>query len=492
MAMQSSARIKGDDYQFLFTWLEVLNLLKKNSNVAKVRIEDPDATFVDDVTVFFKDGTPPSYYQVKYHVDQRSSYTLELLLEKGKTGKSLMEKFHQTYKDYIAENPGFAATLHLVSNWGLHHEDKILSGVENEHSRISQSILSALPTSEIGKKLKSVADELRITEQELSEFLKTLCFYTGRECTDDFKKRVQERMEALGLKSSEADLALAVQIVRDWVKEKFVEVNLGVLEAVLKKWDLYEPPSGPKSATVYLVTVKKHQFELQPDYIIDLRKYYAEQGEIKGHELLPGFEYNKTLLPKINLAQKKVSDETKATLIRARGFSRLSPWFAFGYTFSGVSGYTIEVDQNGKLWRTDETPTSSFKLVRENGKGEVFATNTGTVAVGLSLSGSIVDDVKEYISKEAGIDAVLFLRPENELGPTALQRGGDVVALTRQFKTIVRDFVRERKASKLMLFYFGPLSGACFIGHQLNAICQEVQIMEKLSGAGYIKSFLLS
>src|SRR5690349_10382255 len=133
MAMQSSARIKGDDYQFLYTWLHVLDLKKKNTRVSKVRIEDPDAGHVDDVTVFYSDGTPPHYYQVKYHVDQRSAYTLELLLEKGK-GKSLLEKFYKTYKEHLNDNPGIAARLHLVSNWSIDPKDKVLSTVENEHS----------------------------------------------------------------------------------------------------------------------------------------------------------------------------------------------------------------------------------------------------------------------------------------------------------------------------------------------------------------------
>lgn len=491
MAMQSSARIKGDDYQFLYTWLHVLDLKKKNTRVSKVRIEDPDAAHVDDVTVFYSDGTPPHYYQVKYHVDQRSAYTLELLLEKGK-GKSLLEKFYKTYKEHLNDNPGIAARLHLVSNWSIDPKDKVLSTVENEHSRLGDSVRSASPASDIGKALQAIKDELKIEDKELHDFLFALCFYTGRDCTEEFKLRVQERMESLGLKCSENDLAVAVQIVRDWIKKKHVEVDLQVLEEVLQARDLYAPSSEPAWATVYLVTVKKHQFELEPDYIIDLRKFYADQGEIKGHELLNGFTYDQTLFPRIRSVQKKVNEQTRATLIRARGFSRLSPWFAFGHTFSQVSGYTIEVKQNDNLWRTDAKANPDFKLISENAKGELFASNSETVAIGLSVTGSIEADVREYIANLKDVNALLLLRPENKLGADCLQTAGDVVALTQQFKAMAREFIRERKATKLLLFYFGPLSGACFIGHQLNAVCKNIQIMEKLTGEGYIESFVLS
>ena len=54
----------------------------------------------------------------------------------------------------------------------------------------------------------------------------------------------------------------------------------------------------------------------------------------------------------------------------------------------------------------------------------------------------------------------------------------------------IRNFVNRNKAEKLLLFYFGPLSGACFIGHQLNAVCKEIQIMENTSNT-YFPSFLL-
>ena len=54
----------------------------------------------------------------------------------------------------------------------------------------------------------------------------------------------------------------------------------------------------------------------------------------------------------------------------------------------------------------------------------------------------------------------------------------------------MRDFVSRWKAKRLLLYYFGPLAGACFIGHRMNAVCREVQIMESQQ-PGYEPSFLL-
>jgi len=45
-------------------------------------------------------------------------------------------------------------------------------------------------------------------------------------------------------------------------------------------------------------------------------------------------------------------------------------------------------------------------------------------------------------------------------------------------KDVIRAFVKHHGAKRVLLYYLGPLSGACFIGHRLNAICREIQIME--------------
>lgn len=489
MANQTSARIKGDDYQFLYCWFHVLSLKKKDSGVVKVRIEDRDAMHVDDVTVYYGVGEPPDFYQVKYHVDHRAEYSVDLLLDNSK-GSCLLEKFYRTYRKHLDDNPGAAAKLHLVTNWNIATTDEILSKVSNEDMRLPEDIYLCAESSRQGQLFKRMGEALKISNDELFAFLKTMCFLVGKDCTTHFKEQVAERMQLLGLKHDENALAVASQVVRDWVKEKRNDIDLPLLEKILAERDLFLPATGPKAATVYLTSIKKHTFDLPPDYNIDLRKFYAEQGAIKGHELLPPYDYNKDLFPKINAMQKKVNTETGATLIRARGFSRLSPWFAFGHVFSGVSGYTIEVNQNDNIWRTDNQPNPNFKLISDNGGGESFGTSTKTVAVGLSVTGSLATDVRNYITTNGAADALLLLKPEGDTGAAVLKNGSDVVALAQQFKQQVRGFVKAHGAEKLLIFYFGPMSGACFIGHQLNAICNEIQVMENL-GQSYLPAFIL-
>src|SRR5207253_5865249 len=44
------------------------------------------------------------------------------------------------------------------------------------------------------------------------------------------------------------------------------------------------------------------------------------------------------------------------------------------------------------------------------------------------------------------------------------------VALADGVKTLMREFAKRHMAKPMLLYYLGPLSGACFIGRRLNAL----------------------
>jgi hypothetical protein len=154
------------------------------------------------------------------------------------------------------------------------------------------------------------------------------------------------------------------------------------------------------------------------------------------------------------------------------------------------------VEQQDAHWRTDVTPSTEFRLVATE---ETIQTKVGwvadrrtTIACGISVTGSLEEGVRRHIADapELDVSALLLLRPERELGRTALQSAGDAVALARQAKTHMRESTKRWNATRLLLYYFGPLSGACFIGHSLNAVCRSVQITEDQQ-PGYALSFSL-
>lgn len=491
MGAQTSAIIKGFDYQHLVSWYYIICLRKPSYNIYKVKIEDSQAGSVDDVTVF-KNGAQSGidFYQIKYHVVQNNLYSLEGLLD-STSGTSIMNKFWKTWKKVITTYPKENITLNLYSNWPGDPKDDVLACVSGEHGSFDDRFYTASLESEIAKKISAWKSSLSASDQEFQDFTKALVFHLGSAFTAELKRKISDRMELVGLKSDDNSLKIAEGIVRDWIKNKTQEITLDILEEKIKNHDLNLPANIEKAASVYFVTVKEHSFDIKPDYVLDWRKYFEKISDKGDHTLLSQYGWNTTLLPELVALEKKLNSETAAKLIRARGYSRLSPWFAFGFIFSEVSGYKIEIDQYGQLWRTDAKPNLDFGLINESGDGEPVGKNNKVVAVGISITSELNNAVRDYVKEHNGIDTLLFIKPERPLGKDCIRDGGDISALVIKAKEIIREFVRKNKAEKLLIFYVGPASAACFLGHNLNAICKEIQIME-YSSQGYFPSFVLS
>jgi len=195
------------------------------------------------------------------------------------------------------------------------------------------------------------------------------------------------------------------------------------------------------------------------------------------------------MLPELHAVRRRLNEDASVRLVRVRGLARLSAWFAFGYVFSDVARYTIEIDQQGELWRTDAA--ASALAIVESGRENVAGGDPSTVAVGISVTGFLEDDVRRHLETNPAAGNLLFLRPDRPLGRECLTSAGDVVAFARGTKERMRAFAREHGAARVLLFYFGPLSGACFLGHQMNAVAREIQVMEDQQ-PGYAPSFLLA
>jgi len=434
---------------------------------------------------------------VKYHENQQSSYSTEVLIETEGNKTSLLQKFWKTWKKLQTQDPSRRIELYLVSNWSWHPDmDKIGQCISGQDDRLAAAFFDSGPRSDIGKDRERWRKHLGASPEDFAAFAKTLHFRLGEGSWRQLKELTAQRMEYLHLKHDENALVISAAIVRDWIRSKHGHITIETLERVLKERDLFASPSAEAGVTVYLNTIKEHMFDLKPDFILNWREYFGGSPETKGHRLLDPLGWNATLLPELRLVANQIGTTTSCRLIRARGLARLSAWFALGFVFPEVAGFTIEVQQQDLYWRTDANASTDFRLLTKEeippSAGASGPDAQATVACGISITGSLEEDVRRHIATtpELNVSSVLFLRPEKDLGRTALQSAGDAVALAWGSKTEMRDFAKRWGATRLLLYYFGPLSGACFIGHSLNAVCRSVQIMEDQQ-PGYAPSFLL-
>ena len=203
-------------------------------------------------------------------------------------------------------------------------------------------------------------------------------------------------------------------------------------------------------------------------------------------------DWNGKMMPELQALESRISSETRKRLVRARGLARLSAWCAFGHVFCDVAGYTIEVDQQGQFWQSDAQPSADFTLSSNGPDGESLDIDGETVAVAISVSGDLHADIRRHLEhRTQKVKAALFVRPTRNLDRHCVRDAGDAVALADGVKTLMREFAKRHAAKRMLFYYLGPLSGACFIGHRLNAVCREVQIME-WSDPNYVPSFALT
>lgn len=491
MANQVAARLAGDDYQHLLAWNEMLSLLKPRARVREVIVEDPDGGHVDDVTTLYEPDAarPDVFEQVKYHIDHRGQYSTDFLLEKATpASRSLLEKFFITWRK-LNPNASNGLVLRLTSNWSWDGTDHVRSCIQGKDTSLAPEFFTATPNQKIGKVRERWRTHVGAEPAEFEAFARTLRFRVGFDCFDEVAERVAERMENLGLRYDDAALVVAVGIVRELIKSGDSSVDAQKLQQILERYDLVRPKEDEPSTVIYLTSVKTQEFEVPPDVHLDWRHYFAGDPLKKGHAVIDPRVWNEEMLPELQRLEAELNAQSGSRLIRARGLARLSPWFAFGHTFSEVARYTIEVDQQGNLWRTDVAP-SDVEAV-EGKREEVDGGEASTVAIGISITGSLDADVRSYIIDHRAAANILFLRPNRELGRAVFTSAADVSGFARTAKERMRAFVKEHQATRLMLFYFGPLSGACFLGHQLNAVAREIQIMEDQQ-PGYAPSFLLT
>lgn len=496
MGNQSASRLKGDDYQHLISWHHALEILRKPNEEIIVSVESDSSGSYDDVVVDAA-SQPIRFFQIKYHVDHTGQYSTEVLMKHTGNERSLLKKTYDTWNLIKEKNINRKIELTLHSNWTIDPSDKVLQCIDNTNGSVKMTFLLAAATSDIGKKRKAWLDHLGIVDgdENFKNFVDCLRFRLGSTDTSELKNIIAERMENLSLKHDEASLVLAAGIVRQWIVDGKKEITKEFLHDEIKKYNLALEKNEEKSVTIHMITIKEKKFEVEPDFFLDWRSYFEGLPNRKGHALKNPSDWNDALLPQLYEMESKIAEETGVSLVKARGLSRLSCWFAFGYVFPEVSQYIIEVDQQGQLFRTDAIASKDFSLniVNEgnSSEGEVITGKGNTVAVGISVSGSLNNDVRSYLSaNNDGVAALLLLEPNRPLGRECIRNASDVVALADLVKKNLVTFVKKWNATKLMVFYYGPLSGACFIGHRLNAVCRDIQIMEDQQ-PGYALSFSL-
>lgn len=215
MGKQSSARLSGDDYQHLFSWLECLRLLNDSYEYRMIELESSEAGFVDDIVLFPSQANkyPVKCYQLKFHVDHKTEFSTDFLTKKAsKIKQSMLEKLWTSHKKLSKK---YSPELYLVTNWLWGKTDSLRGFVKDNYGLNDDFFGSSKKAKDLRQTL---AQHLNVTEQnrDFIKFLKSLRFLVGYDAArlDENLQLTASRTNVMVDKTSQLK---AIGIIRQWI-----------------------------------------------------------------------------------------------------------------------------------------------------------------------------------------------------------------------------------------------------------------------------------
>ncbi len=472
MGQQSSSRLQGDHYQHLYSWYLILDLLDQPQDIDCIWLEHPDAGAADDVTVHPKNPSIQTsrYYQVKWHVDQRSGYSIASLIDSSERSTSLLTKLWQSWN--VLRRSG-TSEIWLVSNWSASSDDPLGFLIESHGYRLKQDFLMASDRSELGQWREVWKNHLGANGDTFADFYGSLRLRLGFASITDLNEMIDQKMRAVGLKVGDTARAVVIDQVRQWIEEGGTnkKITLSILQEVLDRYELWATPEEEKSIVIALHTWAVRKYDRQPDYELDWSNYFDHETR----RIPEPSVWNNTLVPALRDLEKIIREKTDVRLVRLRGSLCLSAAFAFGHIFSTAAGYRIEVQHHDQLWSSDAEPENRWQIDVKEEPGDEDATDALIIV-------SITDDANTQVSQYARQQRMRFTRtlsitPQGGAHDLSVSGPQHAISLARLIRRELRRVASNYSPEVIHLFYLGPRSLAVFIGQKLNA-CGTIQLYE--------------
>jgi hypothetical protein len=467
----------GLQYQELYGWYRVLDLKSPAGKVRTVTIEDPAGGFFDDVVLRPAPATAHAseYLQVKFHVDLTDAYSSTSLM--AENHGLLLRKAWRTWQR-LRDEPGLE--LHLITTWDWDRTDPLAPLIRDR--RLSRAFIEGDLTGTVLGVRNAWYEFLDSPDGgDFAAFLSALRLRTSYPATGELLDLVTERMQSRGLKSRVEDAWAGAGAVRQWMIDGRKTIDEALLDAEIERLGLRDT-DVERSVTLWVHTVMK-PFDVAADYELDWLDLFEGPEDERGHRMRDPDDWNGRLMAELRAMSARIKAEADgARLLRLRGQSRLSPWFAVGYTFRETTGWTLEVSQGGHLWRTD-APASAIDLLvtREDRNGP-----DSRAAIAVSVTGDALPAVRRHLEQQPASRLVVVSVATP--GRTAISSGGDLTAIADAIRGEV--LALDPRPADIALYYFGPAAGAVFIGHALNGLAPRIHLFEEEFGA-YEESIIL-
>ncbi|MFE4525250.1 SAVED domain-containing protein [Cytobacillus firmus] len=190
----------------------------------------------------------------------------------------------------------------------------------------------------------------------------------------------------------------------------------------------------------------------------------------------------------------KVLNDTKEWIIKNRknrtiqlkGNRRNSTAMAIGHTFSAVSGFNIEMDHRGELWKTNQFQTPDTPQYHLQYNFESGQTKRLIVVVGI-MKERMAEEVVSFITDTGESDHPI-LKVSSSMPIISSEQ---VNAAVYEIKEEIKNITSRIGVKEIDFFYAGPSHFALFLGHRWNAM-PITHCYEWTDTANYVKTVTLT
>lgn len=481
----SGARLLGDDYQHLLTWLHAAQLLRRDPEIVRVEMEKQAAGNVDDLVVHRRSGHA-LYHQVKFTTYPGEPLTGDWFVEAGTGSKPPLRRFYDSFHTLSVDGQPPEMVLH--TNRLPAAGDPVLNCLDGTTERLVPRLARATSASDAGKARAAWAAAIEVSEQNLLTMLSALRIRAAQASLADLQDRCRWVMEAVGLIGTAESVDKGMLAARRWIQEGTREVDAPIVNRLVDEQTLR---STEPTATLLIQAIDHDLWPETASAAIDWVDAFAGEQPSERRELHDADVWNARFAPDLRAAAAAIRQSGERR-VRIDGAFRLATALFAGAIFADVRGFQVCVPGRAGdgTWIGDITsdgPSRPCEL-REN----VAGIGAGPeLAVGLNVSGDLTDAVLRHLTT-AGVqvDRLIVLSvqaPSRQALTDEDDVRGWVQAVTGRLRSLA-----EEATPRLHLFIYGPRTAATLLGHGWNRM-PPTQLWDDLGpGRGYTPAFVLA
>lgn len=456
------AAVRGDDYQYVHTWLWMMRALRGTYDVHTIEIEQRETGPFDDLVLRCHRPTRDRYTQIKSSNVVAVTLDETWLMGQQNSAPSPFQRLFALWQQTAELDEAERPELVLLANRTIDPAHPILGLADRYTGALPIPTLSAATEkSTIGKQIRAWSDHLNIDRETLMRFLADLRIEHGA-AEVEIRNVAAAEMSALGLRADVDGVATGIDIVRDLVKTGRCRLTLDDIALLVTKRELHathgnlvlavhavdrRPVIPPATATVDVVDMYEGDTPDERRQLRDPENWAVVDARVK--EAVQRLE------------------RYRLRNVYVTGSMRLPLWFAIGASMPDVRGWTLSMAQRDQRWTT--AASSSPELTALESHRETITAERVDVAVVLALTRDPTAEVADYVRKsDLPVRELLTIGGSLGVGQDAVPDDMCAVGWWRTTRELLLQI--NPRPNRLHLFFACPSGVALIAGHNRNLL----------------------